>query len=78
MARSFLLTGKVKRTFLDEITLQIEASSELEAYGKAQRILESYPDKHYEEGASYVFVENRETLNSEVVDISQKKDRGVA
>lgn len=78
MSRSFLLTGIVKRVVMDEVTLQVEADSELEAFGKASRVLETFPDKHFMDGVPYVFIENRTTISTSVDDIYQKKDKGVA
>lgn len=78
MSRSYLLTGIVKRVVMDEVTLQVEADTELEAFGKASRVLETFPEKTYMDGVPYVFIENRTTISTSVDDIYQKKDKGVA
>lgn len=65
------LIAKVKRIVVDTITLNIRADSELEAFFIAEKALVKFPGPHSEEGISYCYIEDRETVDAEVLEIKE-------
>lgn len=73
MKRIYRITGVVNRTVRDTVTLQVLADTENEAVDLACRILDVFPDPHFNEDVPYAYIENRENLTSHVEDITEVK-----
>ena len=68
---TYPLIAKVKKIVVDTVTLNVKADSELEAFYIAEKALAKFPEEHDEEGISYCYVENRETLDTEILEIME-------
>lgn len=69
MAALFPITAVVVRRTLDTVTLEVEASSEAEAIGKAARVLEKFPQAHTVPGVPRCYIAAREPTEPEIIDI---------
>lgn len=69
MAALFPVTATVVRRALERVDLNVEASSEGEAIGKAARVLERFPRAHKVPGVPYCYVSHREPTEPEIIDI---------
>lgn len=68
---TYPLIAKVKKIVIDTVTLNVKADSELEAFYVAEKALAKFPAEHSEEGISYCYIENRETLDTEILEIME-------
>ena len=67
--RPYPFVSVVRRVVLDNIRLTVRAENPKVAKEKAKKFLSEYPSKSYVEGVDYAFIENRENLDSEVLDL---------
>lgn len=67
--RTYEATGIVKRTVIDTITVRVKVEDETEVPEKASLVLASFPKEHHQEGASYCYIENRDNVDTEVLEI---------
>lgn len=72
MPKRFKYTAKVKRTIEDTVSVVVTAEDTNEGYQIARRAVLTYPEVTGE-GIPYCYVENRDTLNSELVEIKKEK-----
>lgn len=68
---TYPLIAQVKKIVIDTVTMNVQADCELEAFYIAEKALAKFPEAHDEEGISYCYIENRETIHSEVIDIKE-------
>lgn len=72
MSKTFELSALVKRTVYDTVLLKVEADNINDAYGKAEAVLEIFPDPHDEQGINYCYIEKREQQDrATVLDMSE-------
>lgn len=71
--RSYSFVAVVRRVVLDNVRLNVRATNPIVARDKADKFLESFPDKTDVEGVDYAFIENREHMSAEVLDLSQER-----
>ena len=62
----------VKRICTDVVSVHVDADNDEEAVSKALNALETFPDKHYEDGVDYCWIENREYHVNEVLKLEEK------
>lgn len=71
--RPYAFAAIVRRTVLDNIRFTVRAPNAEEARDKAEKFLSQFPDKTTVDGIDYAYIENRENMESEVVDLSPDK-----
>lgn len=76
--RSFPVRAVVRKIFLDNVILTVQADNEKDALEKAQQALEEYPGAVTLPGVPFFYVENREVEDSHVSNIEIRKDVVVA
>lgn len=74
----FQFTGKVRRVVEDTISVVVDSDTETDAYEKAEKVLKMFPKEHTEEGVPFCYIENRDYLETEVIDLDMREDKGVA
>lgn len=73
--RRYLYNAVVNKTISDNVTVGVWAKSLKEAQEKAIAFLEDFPAPANGEGIDYAYINNRETLASEVVNLKlQEKE----
>lgn len=76
--QKYPLVGIVERRVTDIVTITVNADSEEEAYDLARKVLEKFPDPHTYDGVDYCYTERREYRDSELVDLREQEDVGIA
>ncbi|QDP50560.1 MAG: hypothetical protein Tp1125DCM00d2C21254131_1 [Prokaryotic dsDNA virus sp.] len=71
----YRFTSEVRREVLDTVSVNVLAESEDEAREKATRVLEQFPESHDIEGVDYVYIENREHLDTSVVRLIEEEGK---
>jgi hypothetical protein len=68
----YYFTAKVKRLVEDTVTLSVETDGDVDdAIETARIVAETYPNEHEESGVDYCYVENRDTLHSELTNLER-------
>lgn len=71
--RPFTFAAVVRRTVMDNISLTAWGLNPEEARERAREFLKDFPEKSYVEGVDYAFIENRENLDAEVLDLDLQR-----
>ena len=71
----FLFSAVVRRTVLDNIRCTVRASNPEEAKDKAREFLSQYPEESNVEGVDYAYIDNRENMSAEVLDLDLVKGK---
>lgn len=67
------MVAVVRRTILDNVRFTVRAKNPDDAYSKAKEFLAEFPNKTFVDGVDWAFIENRENLESEVLDLGMEK-----
>ncbi len=72
----FPFVAKVRRTVVDTVSLNVKAMGEDEARLKAEYALHKFPASHDMDDIVYMYIENRDTLDTQVDPESIKTRKG--
>lgn len=70
----YVFTATVYRTVTDTMSIVVEATDAAEAHQKASQMLGCYPQPHPIEGVPFCFVENRDTGEPHLLDLTIIKE----
>ncbi len=71
--KPFHFAAVVRRTVMDNITLTVRALNPSEAHDKAKEFLREFPSPASVDGVIYGYIDNRENLDSDVLDLKEIK-----
>ena len=69
--RPYAFSAVVRRVVLDNIRLTVRAENPNVAHDKAREFLADFPEESSVEGVDYAYIENRENMSSEVLDLGR-------
>lgn len=72
--RPYHFVAVVRRVVMDNIRLTVRAENPIVGRDKAEKFLSVFPEPSDVEGVDYGYIENRENLDTEVLDLGL--DRG--
>lgn len=67
----YSLRAQVRRTVVDTIRLNVDANNLDEAKGLAFLALEQYPKPHEHPEVGFIYVENRDTLETNILRVDK-------
>lgn len=67
IGKRYVLSGTVKRVVQDDITVAVWARSPQAALDEAEKFLGRFPDPTDVDAVDYAYIENRDTLEAEVL-----------
>ena len=70
--KHYYYTVTVERTVVDTINLSVEAEDETEAYKTIQKAVKQFPAPLENDKIKHMYVENRETISSQLLDLERK------